>query len=107
VLRGISGQRESALVISFPELESTIGELRDALDPSARWGMPPHVTLLYPFVDPELLDDNILERVRRALEGVAAFDVTFGELGWFGDEVLWLAPTPVEPLVDLIARGEQ
>ena len=43
---------ESALVVLVPAAEPCVGALRLRYDPVARLGMPAHVTLLHPFVDP-------------------------------------------------------
>jgi RNA polymerase sigma factor (sigma-70 family) len=45
----------------IPEAEPLVGDLRRALDHSAGWGIPAHVTILYPFVPP---DDATSSEVR-------------------------------------------
>ena len=44
---------ESALVVVVPEAEQLVGPFREKYDPSAAAGMPPHITLLYPFKPPD------------------------------------------------------
>jgi 2'-5' RNA ligase len=82
----------SGLVVEVPEVESAVGAQRGRLDPHARLGVPPHVTALFPFVPPELIDGHILDRVRSVVRGVPAFDYRITHSAWFGDDVLWLAP---------------
>ncbi len=70
---------------------------RKDLDVSAGWGVPAHVTVLYPFVPPDAVEPALLRRLRAALVAVPAFHCTFSESGWFGEDVLWLRPDPDEP----------
>ena len=71
-------------------------------------GMPPHVTLLYPFVDDALLTPALVEGVAVAVAGVPAFEYAFAEVGRFdnlpNESYAWLAPTPAEGFRSLIER---
>lgn len=87
---------ESVALVPFPGLEPLVGPYRRRLDRAAGWGVPPHVTVLYPFVVPPVSDD-VIQRLRNALADVPAFDCTFMRVEWFGDDVVWLAPEPDEP----------
>ena len=62
---------------------------------------PAHVTVLYPFAPPEKVDADMRERLRAAVQQVSAFDCTFADTGWFGQDVLWLGPSPAQPFRDL------
>lgn len=74
---------------------------------SGRAGAPAHVTLLFPFVPPELLDAAILARVAAAVAAEPAFDVEFREArvwqpgGGAPEGVVWLDPEPAAPFVEL------
>jgi 2'-5' RNA ligase len=99
--------RESAVIIVVPEAQDVIGPFRADLDLSAGRGVPPHVTVIYPFVPPDRIDHRTLETLARAVASVVEFDVAFARLGWFGDDVLWLAPEPSQPfraLTDAVRR---
>ena len=85
---------ESAILIKVPQVESLVGRHRRDLDPSANWGVPAHVTLLYPFLPPSEIDANVLGRIATCVSGHRAFEVQFARAKWFGEEVLWLAPEP-------------
>ena len=90
----------TALVVVVPEAEQLIGALRRAHTPSGRDGMPAHVTLLAPFA-------GLAERDDDAIRGVCARFHPFGfalrRTGRFDDTgVLYLAPEPAEPFVELI-----
>ncbi len=85
---------ESAIIIKVPEVEHIVGRHRRTLDPSAEWGMPAHVTLLYPFLHPSGIDADILRRLIEVVARHQKFDVQFLRTEWFGGEVLWLSPEP-------------
>lgn len=94
--------RRSAVIAPI-DLPPAIERLRYAEVADARAGVPAHVTLLFPFLEPPAIDDRLLVAVATALHGVGAFDVEFGELRrWSPDRdaplgVLWLVPEPSEP----------
>ena len=92
---------ETALIVPVPEAEEVVGPYRARFDQAARWGVPAHVTALYPFVPPDDITDELLDAVRETVAATAAFAVEFRELRWFGEQVVWLAPTPDQPFRDL------
>jgi len=94
---------ESAVLVAVPEADDIVGRFRARLDRSAAWGVPAHVTVLYPFVDPDRIDPAVLDRLAAAVGSVPAFDVTLARLCWFGDDRLWLAPEPDHPFRALTA----
>ncbi|HEU4420987.1 MAG TPA: 2'-5' RNA ligase family protein [Pilimelia sp.] len=95
---------ESAVLVAVPEAEDAVGRFRARLDRSAAWGVPPHVTVLYPFVGPDRLAPPVLDRLAAAISEVPAFGVTLARLSWSGDDdVLWLVPEPDDPFRALTA----
>ena len=66
-------------------------------------GVPAHVTVLYPFLPPDAIDERALAALAAAAASVPAFDCRFERTGWFGDEVLYLLPDPAEPFRRLTA----
>ncbi|MXG88884.1 GNAT family N-acetyltransferase [Nocardioides flavescens] len=102
------GRRRTALVVVVPEVEAAVTAIRDELDPHARLGVPAHVTVLYPFVAAARVDATLETRLSELFATVPGFDVTFERVGWFGDDVLFLAPEPSEPfraLTELVAEA--
>jgi 2'-5' RNA ligase len=91
------GTGESALVVAVPEAEPVVAAHRAALDASAAHGVPAHVTVLFPFLAPDRLDDAVLATVAGIVGSVPAFDVVLARVAWFGDRVVWLAPEPAAP----------
>lgn len=96
---------ESALLIAVPEAEPLVSEWRAQYDWSARRGVPAHITLIYPFVPSEKVDDELLRRLRELFEPQPPITFELPRVARF-PEVAWLAPEPSEPfkaLIELIA----
>ena len=93
----------TAVLVPVLEAEPLVAAHRRPLDPAGAWGVPAHVTLLFPFVPPTDFDGGVLTRLKDAVQSVAAFDCAFARTQRFGDEVLWLAPEPDEPFRRLTA----
>lgn len=92
---------EAALVIAVPEAEQLVRRFRLQYDPSARLGVPAHITINYPFlpgVDPA---EELPDRLADLFGGFGAFDFSFNRVDRFPD-VLYLPPEPDEPFKQLI-----
>ena len=96
--------RRSALVVLVPEAEPVVGRWREHLDPAAKLGVPAHLTVLFPFVAPEQIDDDVRSLLTSALAEVDEFDFVLDRVDWFGDDVVWLGPTPAAPFTQLTER---
>jgi len=83
---------DTALVLEIPEAEPIVGRWRAEFDPSARAGLPAHVTLIYPFVPFSRIDEEIRERLADLLSATAPIAMRFTATGRFPD-TLWLART--------------
>jgi 2'-5' RNA ligase len=97
----VAAPTQTAVIVPVPAAEAVVEEHRRRLDRAAAWGVPAHVTVLFPFLPPDRVDQSALGALSAAVASVEAFDVTFATTGWFGSEVLWLAPDPIEPLRQL------
>ena len=93
----------SALIVTVPEAEPAVQRHRERLDRAASWGVPAHITVLFPFLPPADIDERVLDTLGRAAASVPAFFLTLDKLGWFGERVVWLAPSPAEPFQQLTA----
>jgi 2'-5' RNA ligase len=98
-----AGLQESTILVPVPEAEPVVGQLRARLDRAASRGIPAHVTILYPFVPPEQITAAVLGKAAAAVASVQSFDCEFAGTGWFGDQVVWLAPEPASPFRALTA----
>jgi 2'-5' RNA ligase len=91
---------EGALIVPV-ELPVAARRLRDRMDPSAALGVPPHVTLLYPFMPPELVDDEARRRITQIVAAEPAFPFSLTRVGRWPD-VVYLPPEPDKPFRRLI-----
>ena len=84
---------ESAILLAVPEAEPLVHEWRAKGDPSAAHGVPAHVTLLYPFLPVDRIDDGVLAELTWFFRGVDAFDVRFASVArWEHAGVVYLKP---------------
>ena len=84
------------MLVHVPEAEPIVGEWRLRHTSDAPLGIPPHVTLLVPFVPAGELTSEVEERLGRLLGKAEPFEVTFPRAARFPD-VLYLEPQPSEP----------
>ncbi|MEV8503786.1 2'-5' RNA ligase family protein [Actinoplanes sp. NPDC051475] len=91
----------SALIVPVPTAEPAVRHHRAHLDRAAGWGVPAHITVLYPFLPPARITAAVLDTLRDIVAGVPRFTAAITHADWFGDTVVWLAPTPAEPFTTL------
>jgi 2'-5' RNA ligase len=89
----------SAVLVHLPEAEPVVGKWRLHHTYDAPLGIPPHVTLLVPFVPAEELS-QVEDRLARLLGQAEPFGVTFERPARF-PTVLYLEPQPSEPFTAL------
>jgi 2'-5' RNA ligase len=95
---------QSALIIEVPEAEAAVRQHRDLLDDCAPLGVPAHITVLFPFVPPQAIDDAVGAALARLFADVDRFRFRLDHADWFGDEVLWLGPRDPAPFRALTER---
>ncbi|MDQ2727907.1 MAG: 2'-5' RNA ligase family protein [Actinomycetota bacterium] len=95
------GQTHSAILVPVPDAEAAVGPWRRRHDPMATGGVPAHITLIVPWLAPEHIDDNEIARLERIAAKAEPFEFTLRSVHWFGSRVLWLAPDPAQPFLDL------
>ena len=91
------GTGQSAVIIEVPEAEALVGDWRRRCDPSARRGIPAHVTVLFPFAGPVELADGVLERLRGVIASHPVAEFSLVALDEFPDAI-WLRPEPADRL---------
>jgi len=94
---------QTAVIVPVSAAGPLVDEHRRLLDSAAAWGVPAHVTVLYPFVEPAQVDDHVIAALAAAIGSVAAFVCSFARTQWFGQDVLWLDPEPAGLFRDLTA----
>jgi hypothetical protein len=92
-------ERRSAIIVAF-RLPTQIEAIRHRHVPVASLGVPPHVTILSPFMPAVDLDAGVRATIRDIAAGQPAFDVTFDRSAWFPD-ALYLVPDPASPFASL------
>ena len=93
---------ETALICRVPESERYIGRYRERFDPPARRNVPAHVTILYPFMPPQEVDAQVLDRLAVIARGVRGFRYRLAEIRRFPAS-LYLAPQPDDSFAALTA----
>jgi 2'-5' RNA ligase len=94
-------EMESALAILVPEAEGLAQSFRDRYDPSAKAGMPAHITLLYPFKSPHEIDGVVLDTLRHCFFRFPPFKFSLRAVNQFVAETLYLSPEPEDPFREL------
>jgi hypothetical protein len=91
---------ETVLLFAFPELKLG-SDLRTRYDRSAREGMPPHVTLIYPFLPLHEIDGRRLRELTNFFAATTQFKVRLDGIAGFPG-VVYLVPQPTERFVELV-----
>ena len=99
----MAGANESGVVIEVPEAEPLVAGWRERHDPTQAQGVPAHITLLYPFMSPEVLERESLDGLRDLATHTPAFDFDLVAVDEFPG-VLWLRPEPSATFVELMRR---
>jgi len=93
---------EGAIIVPV-EVPVAVRRLRDRMDPSAAQGVPAHVTLIYPFLPPSELSDEVRATLAEIVGSEPAFPFTLARVGRW-PELVYLVPEPDEPFRRIIGR---
>lgn len=101
--RRLIGRRHQTTAVIVPVFEAQDAVALGHAGDSTAMAIPPHITLLYPFVPPSKLADDDHRQLRDALAGVTPLAMTFAAVERFPG-VVYLAPDAVATaaLCDLI-----
>ena len=91
---------QSTLFVPVPEAEPWVKDLRERYDPVATAGVPAHITILFPFISPDLLTDSDLARATDTFQRIQSFEFRLEQIDQF-PESLYLVPEPDEPFISL------
>jgi 2'-5' RNA ligase len=92
---------ESAVLVPALAVGQLVRDLRMQYTPSARAGVPPHVTLMIPFVPPLDLTDAAIDALTMLMSRTRAFDCSLTQVNQFDGGVVYLEPEPAEPFARL------
>lgn len=84
----------------MPEAEPAVGSIRLAHDSSAALGVPAHITILFPFLPGDELDEAAL---RELFARFPTFDFALDRVERFENGYVWLHPAPPWRFADLTA----
>ncbi len=90
-LRGPS--EASTLIVPVPGAKELIAACNDSLGITSAAEIPPHITVIYPFVPPSRMDDRCEGCLAEIFARTLPFTFALEELGHFPG-VTWLRPTP-------------
>jgi 2'-5' RNA ligase len=102
----VNGLR-TALIVEVPEAHATHVWLERTADSKPSAGVPAHVTILFPFVPADRVDDTLVADLRTLFAGHEPFAFDLRTCLHF-PHVLYLAPEPDEPfraLTDTVATA--
>jgi 2'-5' RNA ligase len=103
ILRSLAtGRRslDSTLIMPVPTAESALATALDGEAPGDPHDLPPHITVLYPFVPAHAIDAALEAAVVDVLGGFAPFRFRLARVGSFPG-VLYLEPHPDKPFLEL------
>lgn len=80
-------------MIEVDTVEHLVGHWRRRYDPSARLGVPAHITVLYPFREPSSVGQRDMAALARVASSVPRHPFTLSAIGEFPG-VVWLRPSP-------------
>lgn len=95
---------ETSLLVAVPSAQPLVRWTRLRFDAAARRGLPPHVTILYPFVSPPDLNESVLAKLSDIFAKNPPFTFALTDVAWFGDGTAYLAPEPSRPFEELMQR---
>ena len=93
---------QTGVVVAFPDAGPAITRVRHDHDPAAAVGVPPHVTVTFPFLAQPVLTDGDLSALADIATAEPAFEVRFAATGRFPG-VTFLRPEPDGPFRSLTA----
>jgi 2'-5' RNA ligase len=96
---------QSALIVAMDEVGSVVDHWRRQYDPVAT-SVPPHVTVLYPFLPLDRIDDAVCTELTALFAGQPAFEATLTGCARF-PEVFYLRAQPEATFQQLTAVVHQ
>lgn len=100
----------SAIVIPAPPpVAEFVAAFRREHPGQELYALPPHITVMWPFISPGTLDDGpdetllrqTADRLRQICRSISPFTVTLDRYGTFPGGVLYLAPHDPAPIIAL------
>ncbi len=103
VMERIGDPVTTALIMEVPAVPDEIERIRVEHDPLALAGIPPHLTVLFPFRSAESIDDDLRRALADEIGRTETITVELARVGRF-PEFVWLGPEDPAPIADLTRR---
>lgn len=94
--------RPTALYVPVPSGQRLLETARASGARAPGAGLPPHVTVLYPFLPGHRVGPTSGRHLGRLARGVPAFELRLASLARFPQGVLYVEPEPTEPFLQLV-----
>jgi len=94
---------DSVILIPIPEAEEIIGKWRMRYDRVARLGIPAHITLLFPFKIPSVIDKSVINKLELLFSTINTFSFSLTAIETFPN-VIFLSPSPKESFIDITKK---
>lgn len=94
-------QGQTVLLAPVAQAEPVVRRWREELDPTVAEGLPAHIGILFPFVDDEEIDEQVLSAVSDIVGARPAIDLRLVDVRRFPDGNVYLHPEPDAPLREL------
>ena len=91
---------QSTLLVPVSDAEPWVKDLRERYDPIAAVGVPAHITVLFPFISPDLITDSDFAKAADTFQRIRPFEFRLEQVDRF-PESLYLIPKPDEPFISL------
>jgi len=92
---------ESVVLIPALDVGQPVWDLRLKYDPSAAAGVPPHITLMFPFVPPPDLTEPMIDTLEILIGNTTAFQFSLTRVKEFEQGIVFLEPEPANPFIEL------
>ena len=90
----------TVLLIPVPQVEITVGKLRNKYDRSSHLGIPSHITVLFPFMQSERIDNKVINQLKLVFGNIRSFEYKLSKVFNFPG-VIYLQPNPRQSFIKL------
>ena len=95
---------QSTLFVPVPEAEPWVKDLRERYDPVATAGVPAHITILFPFILPDLITESDLAKTTETFQRFRPFEFRLEQVGRFPESLV--SRTRTRRTVHFADRGD-
>ena len=93
-------KRESVILVPILSAPPLLKDLRDRYDSNSLHGIPPHITILFPFKNPDEINEKDIDKLKKIFLRVKGFSFVLKRINTF-PEVVYLEPSEKEKFINL------